>query len=54
MHADPYLYFLDISGGTKDFGLTRGEKVCSLPRLRVCLICSGPCPQPPGRMMLAA
>ena len=23
--ADPYLYFLDISNGTKDFGLTTGE-----------------------------
>jgi hypothetical protein len=28
---DPYLYFLDISKGTKDFGLTRGEKVCPPP-----------------------
>jgi hypothetical protein len=28
---DPYLYFLDISGGAKDFGLTPGEKVrCSM------------------------
>ena len=24
---DPYLYFLDISSGTKNFGLTAGEKV---------------------------
>lgn len=24
---DPYLYFLDISGGSKSFGLTTGEKV---------------------------
>jgi hypothetical protein len=24
---DPYLYFLDISKGLRDFGLTRGEKV---------------------------
>jgi hypothetical protein len=27
---DPYLYFLDISGGAKDFGLTPGEKVLCL------------------------
>jgi hypothetical protein len=28
---DPYLYFLDISDGAKDFGLTVGEQVrCSM------------------------
>lgn len=37
---DPFLYFLDISGGTKNFGLTTGEKV--RPRFVVVVI---PAPQ---------
>lgn len=37
---DPYLYFLDISDGTMDFGLSRGEQVPPPPPLPLFRSCS--------------